>query len=206
MKAVPARFKLINQSINHFNPVAETTTMRTNLVLSLNHSFENISKAFSSSLRKNLRKVSNYHLAESTDIESLLELYRLELEDKVHFGQDNYQLAHRLFEKVLSHQKGKIYSVFNGTDLVATGMFLLSNGRVINMFGASSSDPKTPYGMAYLLAEVIRKYSETDVVFDFEGSEIPGVKRFFESFGSKNQPYSTYQLNNLPFWLAWFRR
>jgi hypothetical protein len=38
------------------------------------------------------------------------------------------------------------------------------------------------------------------MIFDFEGSSIPGVAKFYEGFGATNEPYSVIKKDNLPLW------
>ncbi len=57
-----------------------------------------------------------------------------------------------------------------------------------------------------LLNEVLKEFSERDLLFDFEGSDLPGVKEFYEYFGPVNQPYFHYHFNYLPFPLNLIKR
>jgi hypothetical protein len=46
---------------------------------------------------------------------------------------------------------------------------------------------------------VINRFSGTKTILDFEGSDIPGIKRFFKGFGSKEEKYYFVKWNRLPF-------
>lgn len=198
LEHIPSKFRLINMQVSHLLSAHKS---RTNLTLPLSKPYDELMKNFSSSLRKNLRKCKEYRFSETDDVSQLIQFYAEQLEAKVHFGAQNYLKAKCLFEQVLEKNKGHIYEVKLGTALVACGMFLHSNQRIINVFGASSSKPDHRNGMAFMMAEVMHLHAGSNVVFDFEGSDIPGVKKFFESFGAKNQPYSSYSRNTLPWWI-----
>ena len=43
--------------------------------------------------------------------------------------------------------------------------------------------------MYALFDQLIKKYSATHKILDFEGSDIPGVRRFFGGFGPARIPY-----------------
>lgn len=204
-KNVPAKFRYIHQHLNYTNPNANLKS-RTNLVLPLNRSFDDLFSDFSKSLRKRLRKLNTYEFRQTDDVDLVVNLYRSELEDKVRFGEHNYTLAKQLFKHVLEHKAGKIYSVYHEETCISAGMFLVTSNRIINLFGASSSDHNYPDSMAFLISEIIRTYSNSSFVFDFEGSEIPGVRDFFLSFGSTYQNYPVYQVNRLPWWLRWYKK
>lgn len=54
--------------------------------------------------------------------------------------------------------------------------------------------------MAHAMAEAHRMGDQS---FDFEGSMIPGIARFFRQFGSVPVPYYSLTRKNLPIWLRW---
>lgn len=52
------------------------------------------------------------------------------------------------------------------------------------------ADSQGPDPMAFVLWEAIRLASKTSKKFDFEGSMIKGIDRFFRGFGGRPEPYS----------------
>lgn len=65
------------------------------------------------------------------------------------------------------------------------------------MLSSSSEKGRETDANAYLLYELIREFSNSDLILDFEGSEIPGVKFFFQKFSPQNQPYPRFLSNRL---------
>ncbi len=53
--------------------------------------------------------------------------------------------------------------------------------------------------MFLLIDEFIKDNSGTNLVLDFEGSNIEGVARFYSGFGSKPFNYTSIKLNKLFF-------
>ena len=53
--------------------------------------------------------------------------------------------------------------------------------------------------MFVLMDHLIRQSRQADKIFDFEGSNIPGVARFFEGFGGKRTIYRRIVRKGLPF-------
>jgi hypothetical protein len=51
----------------------------------------------------------------------------------------------------------------------------------------------------FLINNIIKEFSQTNLLFDFEGSDLAGVKEFYQNFGPVNQPYFHYHFNFLPF-------
>ena len=58
----------------------------------------------------------------------------------------------------------------------------------------------------FLYDSLIKEYSQTGLIFDFEGSDIPGIKHFYKSFGAIEQPYSRIHFNRLPYLLQLLKR
>ena len=58
----------------------------------------------------------------------------------------------------------------------------------------------------FLLDNIIKEFSQTGLVLDFEGSDIPGIEHFYKSFGAINQPYNKIHFNRLPYFLRLLKR
>ena len=50
--------------------------------------------------------------------------------------------------------------------------------------------------MFLLVEEIIKKFSNSKYLLDFEGSEIEGVARFYVGFGASNAPYYYHKKYN----------
>jgi hypothetical protein len=58
----------------------------------------------------------------------------------------------------------------------------------------------------FLLDQVIKEFAGKPLIFDFEGSDVPGIKSFYEKFGAINQPYYSLHFNLLPAPFKWLKR
>lgn len=193
------RFKRVSYPFNHQN--AFDTKKKTNLIIDLNQSYEEIESGFSSTLKKRLRKTSSTTVETTNDVDGLVSFYQTQLGDKVSLNDAQYEMAKRLFQAVLDKQCGHIKQVIFEGSTVAIGMFLKCNHRIINVFGASVPTEQFPNAMAVLITSVLKENANSDAVFDFEGSEIPGIQSYFKSFGSSHQDYPILEINRLPFWV-----
>ncbi len=162
---------------------------RLNLILNLNQSFEAIRKKYSSSVRKNIRK-HYVNIKESKDIKKLYEFYHKNLSKK--FTPPPRSVALALFQQAIELNQGFILSAFEQENMVASVFFLRTPSRIIFLFGSSNQQGRKTYAMHTILNFVFERYSNSDITFDFEGSELSGVKAFFKSFGAVEQPYGKY--------------
>jgi len=53
--------------------------------------------------------------------------------------------------------------------------------------------------MTLLLDTVIQEFAESTLVLDFEGSNEPGLARFYQGFGSQEVIYYRLEINRLVF-------
>jgi hypothetical protein len=58
----------------------------------------------------------------------------------------------------------------------------------------------------FLLNSILQQFAGSNLIFDFEGSDIPGVKIFYEKFGAVNQRYYKMHFNQFPFPLNLLKR
>lgn len=208
LKAIPDAFRYtrmnLNRELGTLDQLNGHIHSRTNLILDLNRPYESIRASYSKSLRKRLKKAGRiFILEETSEVQSLVNSYREQLENKVQLGQQNYQVITLLIREALRRGHGKVYKVCDEAGAVyCIGFFLATPKRIINVFGASNEKGKDRFAMHFMLDRIIRTYAGTNMIFDFEGSEIPGVAEFFRSFGSVEENYSVYELNRLPYWLS----
>lgn len=74
-------------------------------------------------------------------------------------------------------------------ETLAVACFLIWNRQIVYLSGASSPLGKELSAMFTIFNSIIKEYSGTGYLLDFEGSMIPGVARFFKGFGAKASSY-----------------
>lgn len=178
--------------LNHGNKLEELSP-RTNYVLSLNESFDDIKARF----RRDLISKSKAAQVrfEAASIAEAVSLYKQEILGRNRAIRKEqitsfYQLAEHLstegrcFARRVVDKEGRTLSA---------GLFFKDHRRIYFLIGASNKAGREVAASAYKVYETIREFSGTDLLFDFGGSEIPGVKAFFQKFSPVNQPYYRLQ-------------
>jgi len=175
-----------------------------NLVLPLDRSVEELRKGYSKSLRKRIRRGREALKVERSKDPALVSRYfHRQMESKVQMGAHNYALINRIMEVALERNSGVILLARDDNgDVQGACFFLIGFGRIINLFGSSDTNTNA---MQLMLDEVISSYANSDYVFDFEGSEIPGVANFFRSFGSEERYYYRYDYSPIPGLAKWLQ-
>lgn len=72
---------------------------------------------------------------------------------------------------------------------VASVFIVWDSRRTTYLVGGADTDKRSSGAMSLLLWESIRRASSRSESFDFEGSMLPGVARFFRTFGAQPVPY-----------------
>ena len=77
--------------------------------------------------------------------------------------------------------------------LHAVGYFIGDKNTVYYLAGGGDSNLRNSGAMSLLMWHAIKKVSLTSKIFDFEGSMIEPIERFFRSFGAQQVSYSGKQ-------------
>lgn len=101
-----------------------------------------------------------------------------------------HERLHRLHEAVRAHDAGTILTAVDGAGRPHASLLLVWDaGRSYYLTGGSHGDGRNSAAQSLLLWQAIQRASARTSTFDFEGSMIPGVARFFRGFGSRPEPY-----------------
>ncbi len=80
----------------------------------------------------------------------------------------------------------------------ASALFVWDKNTTYYLFGASDPQYKNSGAMSLLMWEAIKRHSNKREYFNFEGSMIEEVERFFRGFGAKQIPYFVIKKVNSP--------
>lgn len=187
ISAIPYYSYEIN--LNDCNAGQEEIISRTNYVLSLQSSYEEIAGKYSKNTIRNIHKAEKSGLIVDETIDK---------EDFVYFYfsiEKNYtNIREDLLQKLLI--KGTALGLINirgirnsENKLIAALCILKSERRIIYLVPVSNEEGKKSSAMFMLLDSIVKSNAATECLLDFEGSEIEGVARFYKGFGAVNRPY-----------------
>ncbi len=207
LDAIPRDFAMLFLKGNECNRISNLNEVvvrqRSNYVLDLNRDYEFIFSNFSKSLRKRIRKSKDYYeVIESTDVDMLVDYYQNELQSIVGLNEDQFIKARRLFDYLLISGFGHIYTASCENEIDGVLLVLQYQNRMINLFGVSNSSGRQHFAMHLILNHLIEQNANRNIIFDFEGSDIKGVKEFYKSFGPERKVYPELYIDNSPLWLT----
>jgi len=174
-------------NLNYNNPLPEGLAMP-NLILDISKNYESIRNTYSKNTRRNIAKAHQYvYSYVEIDSDLFIKKYHTsEHRDK----KVNQSLIGKVVKEGFDRGYIRCSAVVapDGTydALLAYGVF---NQRISYLFPVSSERGKQQSAMFMLVDELIIKYAGTNNIFDFEGSMIEGIARFYRGFGANEQPY-----------------
>ena len=118
----------------------------------------------------------------------------------LHVNETVYQKLTIIFEKFQQQNKVLIRKVTNNkNELLSIVLLLKDDKRYYNIINYTSPKGRITDANYFLYNNVLKELANQQMLFDFEGSDLPGVKKFYEKFGAVNQPYFHWHFNQLPF-------
>lgn len=198
-------FNFANTSFRNILPVFT----RTNLVIDLTQGFDGIRSAYKNDLRENIKKAETLQLDYTpADIDAAVSLYQLHYSKRTpHIQKHDYQNFLHVCRSLQVQGQCLVRSVSDKDGrLLATALFLKDDKRIYNIMNTTLPNGRVMEANHFLLDRVICEFAGQPLLFDFEGSELPGVQAFYKKFGAVNQPYFHYRYNGLPWPLRLFKR
>ncbi len=206
IKNIPGKYKFCEIPFNYANNITlPNKTARKNYLLNLAPGYNTLQAAYSRSANRNISKAKSngIGIAENIEPEEIIRLHRKRFADNVGATKHDYG-NFTLLAKALQ-QQGTCYT-FGAADkynnLIAGSIYFLYRNRLTFILNGNSKE-SLECGATHLLKDfVIQKFSSSNLILDFEGSDTPGFARFYEQFGAKEiEYYSMVKINRLPFFL-----
>ena len=92
----------------------------------------------------------------------------------------------------------RLHVIKEGDHLHAASILLFDKKRIYNILNLLTEEGRKAQSNYLLYGSILATYCERDLLFDFEGSDLPGVKAFYAKMQPINQPYLQCRLNQLP--------
>lgn len=213
--AVNKRYRFWEISFNYSTPqhvfggeflVAKAT----NFSLSLGEDYAAIRQAYHGDLKRNLNLSEKFRLVYRplTDYEIAINEYKRHYAHRMnHVTSQDYERFRKLVQVLFAQNKVICRQVVNQqNELMATALLLSDGRRLYNMMNTTTAAGRKVAANHCLIDSMIQEFATNELVFDFEGSDLPGVKEFYRNFGAVNQPYFMARYNNLPWLLKLLKR
>ncbi|HZW66049.1 MAG TPA: GNAT family N-acetyltransferase [Hanamia sp.] len=204
LENIPRKFRYWDFYLNKSNlfsipefPMYE----RYNYILLLTENYETIRKGYATSHQRNIKRSVQYGNTVKTEIniEEIIELSKIQSRNFSAIQDKDFSNFKSLFRYLKEKNQAATYGVYSAQNkLVASCVFVFSNGRAYYILVGNHPDGKTSGASHLLIDAFIRDYSESGLVLDFEGSSIASLAFFYKNFGAQLEKYPGIKMNRLP--------
>lgn len=189
---IPERHSLINNTTYHLDLIPE---------------YDIISRNYPENTRRNIRKAEQGKLRITKGLKADAIIAFKQRTAKADIDDDGYNRLRRIVSYSIDNNSGEIYGAFTSSnELCAAAFFAYSHQYAYMLVAASDDAGKENSAMFLLIDTYIREHSGKNITLDFEGSNIPGIARFFAGFGAKPVCYHKMRFNRLPLIIKWFKK
>ena len=209
---IPAKFRLQEFCIE-FEPntpgILPASSEKKYQALFLDKNYTTIRKKYSSNTNNNIKKGEKAFLVchDQVSAGQIASDFQKHKGKVLHqFSSAEYGQLQRIMEACLQHGNGHARAVSSPDGKrLASAFFMEAHNHIIYLKGSVSEEGKKCGAMHFLMNDMIRSRSEQPVLFDFGGSSIPSLSRFFKGFGATDHVYHAIRKNNLPLILRWLK-
>ena len=157
-----------------------------------NISIKDLENNFETDIRRRRRKAYKIGIEvfESDDIEKFYELNSMTFLRQGIKIPYSFEFVKNLYTVCKQNDAVKMYFAKNSENIVIAANFLVyDDNSVYYLMGGIHPDFKDLGGMDIVQFESIKFALESGRAFDFEGSMIESIERYFRSFGAMQKPY-----------------
>ena len=142
-------------------------------------------------IRREIRKARATVQVETTEDPNLMwKIWNLNFEQKGEKVKTKYEDFIRIDKACAKHNSRKIFIARDQDNNVHSSMYLVWDEQsAYYLIGGANPEFRTTGAASFLMYEAIKFASDKSKRFDFEGSMIESVERFFRGFGGIQTPY-----------------
>ncbi|KIC90311.1 GNAT family N-acetyltransferase [Flavihumibacter sp. ZG627] len=177
-------------NLNFRNNIPNASS-RNNFILDLHKPYEHLRINYRNDLLRNLghQETDDLKYTIPENYHSIAIMYQQLYAGRMSYGKQAYEDLHRLCSKLAeSGQLIARIATLNG-NMVAGCICFRDEKRIYLIASATPEEGRKLSANHFLIDAIIKEFADTDLILDFEGSDLPGVAHFYQNFGAMNQPY-----------------
>lgn len=195
--AIPRSFISAEVNLNEVTPVATLEgkwNCQVSHRLSLNDTYDAISRHFSSNHRRNIKaaRSCSQQLCADLAISDIITLFRNNRgkDRHIRIKEADYANFERMCEFAAARGLLEVWGSRSADGTLLAGMVFLRDGnRLWFWFSGRDERYADRKAMFFLMDEYIRQHAETQYILDFNGSKNENVARFYSGFGGEKYTF-----------------
>ena len=210
LKNIPSKFRHVEMNFNVSNLYSfSNEKKRNNYFLPLSSSFEILQKNFSSSAIRNIKKAlkGNIIIKEIMPFTEIINIHRSRFNDAIGANAADYKRLENLFNEL---QKTNLLFILGASNpmgkLIGGSIYFVYKNRMTFIIAGNSTESLKNGSTHLLMYETIKKFSNSNIILDFEGSDFPEFALFNKKYGATLEEYKLVKINKLPWPLSLFKK
>jgi hypothetical protein len=213
LDAIPKQFRLIDMNLNignKFETEKFSTRHNSTYHLNLRSGLSEIRVMYKSNTKRNIEKATqqSINITPVNDISRFLQFTAENLRLKSpEIKSRHYSSLQKVISYALENKCGVIIGAVDSANQLLASVFFIQTNQTIIYLAASSNKAGIDKSAMFLLIDTfIQQNAGQNLTLDFEGSNIPGVARFYAGFGAIPLTYVSMHQNYLPGFLQVFKK
>lgn len=180
-------------------PIAKELNLKSkkNLLLSLDKEYPTLRQQYSDNHKRNIKKAEKaaFVFERTEDVDAFRKFYISNIRpEKEIFKQKHKKILVTLTDRLMAQNLALLYRVVDENEKWMAASLIIKHGeRWINLINTSSLSGKQKGASHFLFDNILRKNCGQTIVFDFEGSSIPSIARFYEGFGAREEVFYLFE-------------
>jgi len=168
---------------------------------------EKVQQNFKKNNRYDIRKAAKaVEVVELKHVDEFLDINKLSFDRQNEKASYSRNLVHAIDRACVKHECRKILAARDDHNRIHAAIYLVwDDDTVYYLLGGGDPELRNSNANSLLVWHAIQFASENKKIFDFEGSMIEPIERFFRSFGAVQAPYFSIYKNRFPFQLLELR-
>jgi hypothetical protein len=199
------KFIFVNLNLNFDNAVKNPIrglSKKKNLTLKLTDKHSDIQKSYTDNTLRNIKKAQKAgltcELADNKSMEGFTDFYvqHTAVRDTT-FKPSHIKALQRLVHQFLIHSCGRLFLARTAEGEICAGVIVIeTDSRIIHLLPAADDTARQHGGMQFLVDGVLCHYAQSGKIYDFEGSSVESIARFYEGFGGVRESF--FELSKSP--------
>ncbi|QXP68612.1 hypothetical protein [Polaribacter sp. AHE13PA] len=207
------KFKSVESRLNSAINIQENTSCfvgKQMQILLISDDYNTICNGYRKDRRKDLNKAKKVDLTEkwNDNPEKLIQLFKNNVGKRTpNITDKDYLVLEELIKICIEKKVGEILSVYNKEDrLVASGFFLKHKKAVTILVSSTDFKHRKNGANTFLIDRAIYKFEKNFSIFNFGGSSMESIAKYFLSFGATSNNYQQIKYNNLPWFIKLLKK
>jgi hypothetical protein len=199
--------------LNFSNEIVATQqhcVTQNNFIIQLQQPYIAIKNQYKKTTHYSLAKAEKFNLKYiiGADIKEAIVLYQQYNKNNMqHVIHSDYNNLHNLLLLLQTTNQILIRKAESpNKELMSIALLMKDNKRYYNIINVTSGAGRKCEANYFLYNHILQELAEQPMLFDFEGSDLSGVQKFYEKFGATNQPYFYWHYNLLPKPIRWLKK